>query len=200
LAFLVVLNSDSESSSPSEVIQVLEGLSNTQDEKEVIDTLSNILRNEADLIARSLAIEMLVKFKNNDFVPQILSEILGSAPEGSLVRCAAARALGSVGGAQAREALIKSIKTDTDYPLIVVNSVKALGELGDAKAVPSIIDLFSSKDDPRCPPYLIRRYAAEALGQIGAKDAAATLKEISKTDSHSSVREAAEGALRILSS
>ncbi|MFW9916444.1 MAG: HEAT repeat domain-containing protein [Candidatus Thorarchaeota archaeon] len=196
----MVLNSDSESSSPSEVIQVLEGLSNIKVEKEVIDALSNILRNESDLVARSLAIEMLAKYKNNEFVPQILSEILGSPPEGSLVRCAAARALGRVGGVQAREALVKSIKTDTDYPLIVVNSVKALGELGDAKAIPAIVELFASKDDPRCPPYLIRRYAAEALGQIGAKDAVATLKEIHRTDSHSSVREAAEGAIRILSS
>ena len=183
----------SDLAGPSETIRIIEKLSDSQNESEAISTLSDILQNELDLIARSFAAETLVKFKENESVANVLSEILVNPSEGSLVRCAAARALGKIGGDRARDALIESI--DFEYPLVMANSVKALGMLGDPKAIPAVIKLFSSMDDPRCPPYLIRTYAAETLGQIGALDGVKILKKAHEGDSHSSVREAAEKAL-----
>ncbi|MFX0115682.1 MAG: HEAT repeat domain-containing protein [Candidatus Hodarchaeota archaeon] len=187
--------SDSGLVSPSEAIQAIERLSDVQNEKEAIQTLSGILREGSDLVARSIAAELLVNYKGKEVATKVLSEILGSSSEGSLVRCAVARALGKIGGDEARNALVKSIEEDEEYPLVVVNSVKALGELGDPQAIPSITKLFSSMDDPRCPPYLIRTFAAETLGQIGALEAITALKKVLGADSHSSVREAAEKAL-----
>lgn len=193
--FLKEKPSGSDLVSPSEAIKAIEALSDNENENEAISALSDILRNEMDLVARSLAAEMLVKYKEHVSVPSILSEILVNPSEGSLVRCATARALGKVGGEQALDALIKSIETDNNYPLVITNSIRALGDIGDPKAIPSVTKLFSSMEDPRCPPYLIRTWAAESLGQIGAYKGAVILKRAYEGDSHSSVREAAEKAL-----
>jgi HEAT repeat protein len=196
--FLEKNPSNSELVSPSEAIQAIERLSDVQNEEEAVSALSSILRGGSDLVARSLAAELLVKYKRDKTTIKALSEILGSSSEGSLVRCAVARALGKIGGEEARDALVKSIEEDDEYPLVVVNSVKALGKLGDPQAIPSIVELFSSMDDPRCPPYLIRTFAAETLGHIGGLEGVAALKNVLEADSHSSVREAAEKALKTI--
>ena len=180
---------------PSEAICAIESLSELQDTDESIVELSKFLQDDQDIIVRSLAAEALAQYKGHDSASDALIAILESPSAGSIVRCAVARALGKIGGDRAHQALIKSLKSINEDPIVTSTLVKVLGKVGDAKAIPSIAKLFSSMDDPHCPPYLIRTFAADALGKIGSLDGVAILKRAHKSDSHSSVRHIAEKAL-----
>ncbi len=180
---------------PSKAIRSVEKIAEMQEKQEAINSLSSVLQNEIDVIARSLAVETLSKYDDEEKVSQILSEVLQDHSAGTLVRCSASRALGVVGGKIARKALEESLKSNDTHPLVLATSIKSLGVLKDPQVTNSLSDIFSTLDDPRCPPYLLRTYAAEALGEIGSNDGIPILEKIKQSDSHSSVREAATKAL-----
>jgi phycocyanobilin lyase subunit alpha len=78
---------------------------------------------------------------------------------------------------EAVEALIETLTDESDrtpdggYPLRR-NSAKALGKLGDRRAVPSLITCLS------CSDYYVRESAAQALGKLGDRTAIPPLMQL----------------------
>ncbi len=100
------------------------------------------------------------------------------------VRLAAAEALGSVEGGSA--SLLDIVRTD---PVIDVRiaAVSSLGLGGDRRAVPVLVECLA---DP-----FLRFYVIEAIGRLGAKEAAGPLLDLLSRESNSLVRRLAIQAL-----
>ena len=94
-------------------------------------------------------------------------------------------------GKPAYQFITKSITSDVVWVRMFM--AEALGNIGDANAIPNLVSLLKDEDQ------MVRFYAADALGQIGSKDAIPYLKDVCEND-NCFVRVSAEEAIeRILS-
>ncbi|TQQ81974.1 HEAT repeat domain-containing protein [Halonotius roseus] len=101
----------------------------------------------------------------------------------------AIRILGKMGATEAVETLIEYVDADSDAPLQKV-TFRALGELGDERAVQPLADKLLMDND------VVRPQAARALGLIGDTRAIKPLSETLKADDDANVRAQAAWALR----
>lgn len=106
----------------------------------------------------------------------------------------AARVLGQQREARAVEPLLHALEID-DEGEVQEAAVRALGEIGDARAVPALDRILN---DSRALVF-VRVAAAEALGKIGTPESAAALRTAARAESHAVARAARE-ALRFLES
>lgn len=112
----------------------------------------------------------------------------------------AARALGNFKDPRAVEPLLKALENPrfSNYHVVA----EALGKIGDSRAVPGLIGAMNRELDlplfqRTTPPAIdttLRRYAIEALGEIGDPDATDALSD-ALDDEHDSIVRAAEEAL-----
>lgn len=100
---------------------------------------------------------MVENFEPECFV--VLEEILNDPDEDTDVRCAAALAIGKLGGERALT-LLKQMAL-SDNATVKNYSVQALGMLGREECVPTLLDALKDKDNT------VFASAAEALGRIG---------------------------------
>jgi HEAT repeat protein len=130
--------------------------------------------NETDLLEEALKAEeqnstLYTSFVVSNFEPEnsgneneMLLEALES--ENGYVRVAAAMALGQKKETAATDRLLKMLTQD--YPLAGYSAAMALGELGDQKAVYTLMMQLKNSDTD-----YIRSSTAVALGKLGAKEA-----------------------------
>jgi HEAT repeat protein/cyclophilin family peptidyl-prolyl cis-trans isomerase len=97
----------------------------------------------------------------------------------------AARGLGVLKDASSVTALIGLLQTTTTPMEVVVSAMRALGTIGDPRAVPAIVKLASDATDPN-----VRLQAVTALGTMKAADGLAVVQDF-LTDSWPTMRAAA---------
>lgn len=95
------------------------------------------------------------------------------------------------------------LSTNCDNPLVIrQNAIRALGQIGDKEAVPTLINILEQAvpgdiQDEAESEAIIRRKVVTALGYIGDTTALPVLKKVAKSDKeYQSVRELAEIAIR----
>ncbi|MCS6963800.1 MAG: HEAT repeat domain-containing protein, partial [Thermoflexus sp.] len=94
--------------------------------------------------------------------------LLEDQDEDTMVRQAAAEALGELGDPQALPVLFRA--QNDDDPRVREAAAEALGKLCNPRAVPMLLQALQEDDDPG-----VRRAAAEALGELGDPQAVPSL-------------------------
>ncbi len=122
-----------------------------------LNNLLAALKDESDLVRLS-AIEALGEIGKDDAVDG-LDTFLYKQDDDRSVRCAAARAIGKIGGKQGVETLLVALKDKDKF--VRLSATQALGELGDRRAVDSLLVALTDEG------ISIRRHTAKALGKIG---------------------------------
>jgi HEAT repeat protein len=154
---------------------------------DALDHFSRTIRHE-DARVRRETILALTKISGEETVP-LLVRGLGDAESG--LRSAAALGLGLGKSPAAVGPLISALQKEAD-PESVVEIVRALGRIGDARAVPALAEraggggwLSLSRH-----PSTLRVEAVRALGEIGGEAAREVLRRLTR-DRSSEVRDAA---------
>jgi len=94
-----------------------------------------------------------------------MEELLAKLKDGSApARFTAANKLGKLGDRKAVLPLIAALDDEDDK--VLDNVIFALGELGDARAVPHLVRVLGRNKSERA-----RKSAAKALGMLGSRDA-----------------------------
>ena len=108
------------------------------------------------------AIISIARTRQDDKLVNALILVLKDVGANSDLSIAAAWALGRIGNKKAVEPLRKGLVSK--YPLLQARSARALATLGDAEAIPLLLELFRNKNGP-CIAY------ASALGKLRATKA-----------------------------
>lgn len=145
----------------------------------------------SDPAARAAAIDLLAERGDPSVAPAIRKALTSPLSE---VRARAAAALGRLRDAESVTPLCRALQHGGDLPLIAAT---ALGEIGDARAVPDLIGVLTS--GTRAAEADLRWTAAAALGRIGDPSAAPALCRALR-DPIREVREGAAEALGALAS
>ncbi|MFL5385797.1 MAG: HEAT repeat domain-containing protein [Longimicrobiaceae bacterium] len=140
----------------------------------------------SDVRVRRETIIALSKFGGEEAVQQLLVGVVDG--EASL-RAAAALGLGLTKAATAVMALVKRLGEETDLET-AVEIVRALGRIGDPRAVQALAERASGGSLFSRTPLPIRLEAIRALGDIGGEAARAVLHRLMR-DRNAEVREAA---------
>jgi HEAT repeat protein len=200
----------------------VEGLEKVPPTKESIRALIAVLRNDELASLRSRAAAALEKHPLTEKSSQAFIAMLHGDKEISLRR-RAAEALGNLKATDAVPALCKVV-TSTSDPEVAQQAMLSLGEIGDSRAIPTLTEVILNDYRDRAErrraakalggihsrecmrPLLsalgsdgdpvVRKTAAEALGQLGFKDAIEPLKIVADgRDEDEQVIEAAKAAL-----
>lgn len=107
--------------------------------------------------------------------------------EWDIARGAAMFSLASMKEPKALEPIIQQLESGNFY------AAQALGELGDKRAVPALIEQLQNKDG------LVKRYAARALVKLNAKEAVGALKSAAQSTEIPSTKSILEKAAEDLS-
>ncbi|MCK5163114.1 MAG: HEAT repeat domain-containing protein [Desulfobacula sp.] len=158
-----------------------------------------------DRFAVSLLVHLFKNqnFRECDFAPRALGrlgdrraipallKVIEDDRISSSVRHHSAIAIGRINDRQALRPLIELLKKVKNES-VISGIVKALGEIGDAKAIPSIVETLNNSTD------FIRLASVNALGMIGDKQALPYL-ESTIEDSNKDVRKASKKLIRRIS-
>jgi len=125
--------------------------------------------------------------QGEDFVDKLIAAL--HHPEPTRAGLAIDILAGFMHDTRAIEPICELIERSNDIA-ILRQAARALGRLGDRRAVPTLAQLLA--DESR--PFVARQAAAEALGQLGGDEAQQALTA-ALTDQLATVRQAAERAL-----
>lgn len=139
-----------------------------------------------DLRVRRETVIALSKFGGEEAVQQLLVGLTDADPS---IRAAAALGLGLTKAGTAVVALLKRLGEETDGET-VVEIIRALGRIGDARAVQALAERASGGSLFSRTPLPIRLEAIRALGEIGG-DAARSVIQRQMRDRNDAVRDAA---------
>jgi hypothetical protein len=140
----------------------------------------------ADVRVRRETIIALSKFGGEEAVQQLLVGLGDAEPS---LRSAAALGLGLTKAGTAVAPLIKRLGEETDVET-VVEIIRALGRIGDARAVKVLAERAAGGSLFSRTPLPVRLEAIRALGEIGGEPARAVLHTLMR-DRNAEVREAA---------
>lgn len=140
----------------------------------------------SDVRVRRETIIALSKFGGEEAVQQLLVGVVD--PEPSL-RAAAALGLGLTKAGTAVAPLLKRLGEETDQET-AIEVIRALGRIGDPRAVPALAERASGGSLFSRTPMPIRLEAIRALGDIGGEGARAVIQKLMR-DRHDAVRAAA---------
>jgi HEAT repeat protein len=167
--------------------KILEILGELQD-KRVINSLIEIIKEEKNSYVRETCVESLGKIGEKATIPFLISLLNDKDPQ---VRIEASLALGKMKAVRAVESLCHNLSTKNAG--VRWAAVRAIGVIKDAKA--AVIPLISLLDEEKEIESNIRDWAAWALGEIGDIRAVKTLLNALKKDKSPDVRQEAELAL-----
>jgi len=139
-----------------------------------------------DVRVRRETIIALSKFGGEEAVQQLLVGVADAEPS---LRAAAALGLGLTKAGTAVMPLIKRLGEETDLET-VVEIIRALGRIGDARAVKALAERASGGSLFSRTPLPVRLEAIRALGDVGGEAARAVLQRLMR-DRNAEVREAA---------
>ncbi|MFQ5894177.1 MAG: HEAT repeat domain-containing protein, partial [Nitrospinota bacterium] len=149
------------------------------EDREATQALVTALREAADPEDRGHAARALSHASGPDVVDALIAALGDDDP---LVRREAAVALAHTGDPRAVEPLCEALSD----PEVIGVAAHALGEIGDAKATPSLLDRFRS--EPKAGKLL----TARALGKLGDdRSSDALLEAVLREPDHDVRREAA---------
>jgi HEAT repeat protein len=130
-----------------------------------------LLLDDANPAVRARAVEALVDPGKPGLIDRMLEMMTTERnPE---VRSAL---IGALGQMKARKAIPVLENALNDSPEIQGDAIQALGEIGDASALPSLLAMLKSTRA------MVRYHAAQALGRLGHKNALAPLAELLADD------------------
>jgi aminopeptidase N len=109
-------------------------------------------------VVRAGAIDGLATLRDDRAVPILSADVRYGHP--TRVRRAAAMALPKIAGDRRTRETLELLLDDRD-PLLRIDAVRALAELGDSKARPALRDRLDTDTDPR-----VRRHVREALRDL----------------------------------
>lgn len=144
----------------------------------------------SDIRVRRETVIALSKFGGEEAVQQLIVGLADSEPS---IRAAAALGLGLTKAGTAVNPLVKRLGEETDQDT-VMEILRALGRIGDARAIAPLADRANGGSLFSRTPLPIRVEAIRALGDIGG-DAARTVLQRLMRDRHDQVREAAVKAV-----
>ncbi|MDB4952139.1 MAG: HEAT-like repeat-containing protein [Gemmatimonadetes bacterium] len=159
---------------------------------DAIDHFTRTVRHE-DARVRRETILALTKLGTEDAVPLLVRGLADAEPG---LRSAAALGLGLGKSHAAVAPLLSQLKTETE-PEALVEIVRALGRIGDPRAVPALADRAGGGNwlSLSRHPTPLRVEAVRALGEIGGEPARAVLQRLLR-DRTAEVRDAAAKAVR----
>ncbi|HEX6746444.1 MAG TPA: HEAT repeat domain-containing protein [Longimicrobium sp.] len=146
-----------------------------------------------DLRVRRETIIALSKFGGDEAVQQLIVGLGDAEPS---LRSAAALGLGLTKAGTAVNPLIKRLGEETDQET-VIEILRALGRIGDARAVAPLADRASGGSLFSRVPIPIRVEAIRALGDIGGEAARTVLQRLMR-DRNDAVRDAAVAAANVV--
>jgi HEAT repeat protein len=139
-----------------------------------------------DVRVRRETVIALSKFGGEEAVQQLTIGLNDAEPT---LRSAAALGLGLTKAPTAVAALMKRLGEETDQET-VIEVIRALGRIGDPRAVPVLAERASGGSLFSRTPLAVRVEAIRALGDVGGEGARAVLQRQMR-DRHEAVREAA---------
>ncbi|MBZ0292018.1 MAG: HEAT repeat domain-containing protein [Anaerolineae bacterium] len=144
--------------------------------------LADVLREDIDMGVRFQAAQVLARFADPNTVPEMLEALRG---DDLWLRMAATEGLIRIG-----EPSVEGLITALNHANRAVRraSAKALGKIGDARAVTALRAALLDHDVD------VRRFAAQAMGRIGQEETIDALSDALRDDSDR-VRKAAASAL-----
>ncbi|HET7464541.1 MAG TPA: HEAT repeat domain-containing protein, partial [Longimicrobium sp.] len=140
----------------------------------------------SDVRVRRETIIALSKFGGEEAVQQLLVGLADAEPS---LRAAAALGLGLTKAGTAVAPLLKRLGEETDQDA-AIEVIRALGRIGDARAVAALAERASGGSLFSRTPMPIRLEAIRALGDIGGEGARAVIQRLMR-DRHDAVRAAA---------
>ena len=156
---------------------------------DAVDHFARTIRH-GDVRVRRETIIALSKFGGEEAVQQLLVGLVDAEPS---LRAAAALGLGLTKAGTAVAPLIKRLGEETDLETIV-EIIRALGRIGDARAVPPLAERASGGSLCSRVPVPIRVEAIRALGEIGGEGSRSLLHRLMR-DRNEAIREAAVKAV-----
>ncbi|MCI0485817.1 MAG: M56 family metallopeptidase [Blastocatellia bacterium] len=154
-------------------------------EDSTFDSSMDYVNHTSSLVRERAAHEMGDR-KDPEAVPSLINLLWDDAPN---VRNKAAWALGEIRSPRAIAPLTRKAFEEGEEIAIRRQAIRGLGEIGDPAAGPALLELLKSKD------WRLRSQAADALGDVGIKEAIDPLTR-ALDDESESVRENARKALR----
>lgn len=151
-----------------------------------LKSLQKLVLKDEYATVRSKAAEALGQFQAPESVPLLLTVLRDE--KNFFVRHYAANSLAKIAAEESLPKLLKQAKDDD--PLLRSRSVEALGNLGDKRAVPLLLD--SLRHDPQSS---VRWRAAEALGHLKEVSAVDGLLDSLSQETDATVRGRAAEAL-----
>lgn len=133
----------------------------------------------SDLDTRSRAIDVLSTAGEADIINFLISLLRKNSHR--LIKEGVCKTLGKIGNTKAIAVLVKSL--DDEHESVRYQATIALGQIGDANAVPSLLEVLKRKDDP-----LVRSEAAKALGIIGDPSSLKILLTLLRKDENRFIR------------
>jgi HEAT repeat protein len=114
-------------------------------------------------------IERLRRERDVDALVEELQNARGTSSVG--LREQIARALGEAQDQRAVETLTRLMSSDSDE-IVAATAAKALGQIGDASAVPDLMQALSKRPD------VVKAWAADSLARLDGHDATPALAEL----------------------
>ena len=167
-----------------EIATAVDALNQFNDPR-VNDLLLNALKVDSEDIQLS-AVHGLLQHKNNRTIEVFISLLKNKS---WWVRSNAAWVLGEFGEGRAVKPLLSLLLDRDELGKVQVAAIRALGNIGDARAVETLTEFLSSDN------FELKDVAISALGEFQDPHASEALKEISLRDNDASIREKAVDAL-----
>jgi len=138
------------------------------------------------VVVRAGAAKSLGVLKAKEALSALCERLNDAAPEPAT---AAAWALGELADPTALEALVAVVSSETTPLAVYEAGVNALAKIRDPRAVPALVKLLDSKNEKA------RWAAVDALGNLGAQEAAGPISVIVTNDPNPQIRKTALAAL-----
>ncbi|MGD8752984.1 MAG: HEAT repeat domain-containing protein, partial [Anaerolineales bacterium] len=150
------------------------------EKKKDVDGLLSIVKDQEDTKIRQEAVKALTRLDNPSVI-QPLMELLADEEEDIFIRSIIPSCLGDRKETRAVGLLVrivdkylKSVRREPKDSILTVPSITALGEIGDSRALKTLINALTDKN------VFIRRESVQALRRLGDKRAIPELRKALK--------------------
>lgn len=175
-----------ENESKKEREAAIKDLSKKYDEQ-VVQLLISLLEKNTSTKFKEGACRIFQKLKPRE-ASGVLIKCLSDDDEG--VRYHASIAIGAIDDFKEIKPLLKKLKQKSTDPILRSELINILGNIGDEKAIDSLINILLHDSDK-----FVRHHAARALGKIGNPKAANVLRQVANKEKNTRLHYLALNAL-----